>query len=82
MKMLCNSTECVSVCACSCTRFIAFVSWFMHRKETTCTEKAVAVLVVVGGMRGGGEETSSSLQAPDGLAPEGLHPGTELPLSG
>ncbi|XP_045914932.1 calcium-binding mitochondrial carrier protein Aralar2 isoform X2 [Micropterus dolomieu] len=31
---------------------------------------------------GGREETSSSLQAPDGLAPEGLHPGTELPLSG
>ena len=41
---------------------------------------------VVGGGGGGGEgweeETSSSLQAPDGLAPEGLHPGTELPLSG
>ncbi|MEQ2284940.1 hypothetical protein AMECASPLE_026768, partial [Ameca splendens] len=32
--------------------------------------------------RRGGEETSYSLQAPDGLAPEGLHPGTEPPLSG
>lgn len=50
----------------------------VHREETKCIEKAVAVLaamVVV-------EETRSSLQAPDGLAPEGLHPGTELPLSG
>lgn len=58
-------------------------------EETKCIEKAVAVLAVVVEVvvvmveeKGGGEETSSSLQTPDGLAPEGLHPGTELPLSG
>lgn len=65
-----------------CTYFIVFVSRSMHREETKCIEKAVAVLAeaaVVEGWEGG---TSSSLQAPDGLAPEGLHPGTELPLSG
>lgn len=35
-----------------------------------------------GGREGRGGGTSCSLQSPDRLAPEGLHLGTEMPLSG
>lgn len=58
----------------------------MQGEETKCMEEAVVVMVVVVlvvVVEGSGvDETSSSLQSPDGLAPQGLHPGTEQPLSG
>lgn len=38
--------------------------------------------VGIDGGAGGGGGASCSLQSPDRLAPEGLHLGTEMPLSG
>lgn len=71
--------SCACECVCSCTCLIVYVSWARHREETKCIEKAVAVLALMVVVVVGDELQPAS---PDRLAPEGLHPGTELPLSG